>query len=82
MLVSLMFQPSRIGVLGGCCPIFAERGEAIEEVINEAVWQKFEQRGVLGRYRKEHGLSEDWPFGDKDDQEAGPRPLSPLHGLV
>jgi hypothetical protein len=56
----------------------AEQGEQIEQIITEAVWQKLEQDGLLERYRKEHGLPEDWPFGEqyRDEEEEDDKPDS------
>jgi hypothetical protein len=68
-------RPDQVSVHAG----LAEQGEQIEQIITEAVWQKLEQDGLLERYRKEHGLPEDWAFGEehiKEDDEADHEPLT------
>jgi hypothetical protein len=42
-------QPDQVNVLAG----LAEGGEAIADIITEAVWEKLEQSGALETYRKE-----------------------------
>jgi hypothetical protein len=57
-------RPDQINLLTA----LAERGESIQEMITEA----------LDRYRKEHRLPEDWPFGkghiEEDDDQADHEP--------
>ena len=48
----------------------AKQGEQIEEMITEAIWQELDRSGLLDTYRKEHGLPEDWPFGEQDLDDA------------
>jgi hypothetical protein len=53
-------RPDQINVLTA----LAESGEIeIEDFIYRAMWEKFE------RYRKEHGLPEDWPFDKQNEDE-------------
>jgi len=48
----------------------AELGEIeIADFIYQAMWEKMERNGELDRYRKEYGLSEDWPFDEEDQDE-------------
>lgn len=41
--------------------IARQEGRPIADIITEALWRYFKETGALDRYRKEHGLPEDWP---------------------
>jgi hypothetical protein len=41
--------------------IARQEGRPIADIITEALWRYFKETGTLHRYRKEHGLPEDWP---------------------
>jgi hypothetical protein len=59
-------RPDQINVLSA----LAELGEIeIADFIYQAMWEKMERNGELDRYRKEYGLSEDWPFDEEDQDE-------------
>jgi hypothetical protein len=39
--------------------------EQIGQMIEQGLWQKLEKDGLLERYRQEHRLPQDWPFGEQ-----------------
>jgi hypothetical protein len=56
-------SPDLINVLTA----LADLGELeIEDFICRAMWEELERNGDLDRYRKEHGLPEDWPFDEEE----------------
>jgi hypothetical protein len=49
--------------------IAKQEGKPIAEIVTEALWYHFKETRAIERYRKAHGLPEDWPLDEQFKEE-------------